>query len=112
MPPSLPQVSTLTSGCELLSFPAIAPMMPFLKQIVNSAHSIDTLNERSMSTKLTLFELARRLTHSIDLSDNANLKKEAAAALRTGISANIQTLLDKKGVGGFARSPVLTGQHL
>lgn len=42
-------------------------------------------------------ELSRRLTCAIDLSGDSSLKKEAADALRTAISANLQTLLDKKG---------------
>jgi len=42
-------------------------------------------------------ELSRRLTGAIDLSQDQSLKKEAADALRTAISANLQILLDKKG---------------
>jgi hypothetical protein len=47
--------------------------------------------------KFSLIELARRLSAAIDLSHEESLKKEAADALHTAISANIQILLDKNG---------------
>jgi len=52
-----------------------------------------------MNKEFTLFELSRRLAHSIDMSNNAHLKREASDALLTGISANLQIFLDQKGTG-------------
>jgi len=50
-----------------------------------------------MNTKFKLMELSRRLSHTIDFSNDESLKKEAADALLTGISANLKILLDKRG---------------
>lgn len=53
-----------------------------------------------MNTKFTLVELPliyKGLAHTIDFSNNEDLKKEATDALLTSISANLKILLDKKG---------------
>lgn len=52
-----------------------------------------------MNREFTLFELSRRLAHSIDVSNNVHLKREASDALLTGISANLQILLEERGTG-------------